>query len=201
MSKATPKSHDSVQLSNLSRSGKPSSSSRLRPDRLHNSDDDSSDLVHISQETSRQPSPFAELPHPDHFTAEENDEEDDSDLDNWGDDTQKDMPSDLRGPDIHRPRSTGSNSGGANAPLLSRGDKPEDYDNGSGSSRRPGMNRRQSSRFRERDPEAMAKAATRTRYTYAAIFLAISLVSFAVQTETAVYIQHNLGWKKPFCML
>jgi len=27
------------------------------------------------------------------------------------------------------------------------------------------------------------------------------LISFAVQTETAVYIQHNLGWKKAYCML
>ncbi|KAF2838327.1 hypothetical protein M501DRAFT_935587 [Patellaria atrata CBS 101060] len=48
---------------------------------------------------------------------------------------------------------------------------------------------------------AEAKAANRKRYTYAAGFLVLSLISFAVQTETAVYIQHNLKWNKAYCML
>ena len=43
--------------------------------------------------------------------------------------------------------------------------------------------------------------ANRKKYTYAAFFLFLSLVSFVVQTETAVYIQHELGWNKAYCML
>jgi hypothetical protein len=53
----------------------------------------------------------------------------------------------------------------------------------------------------ERDPETQATFETRKKYTYAAITLALSLVSFTVQTETAVYIQHQLKWEKPYCML
>ena len=65
---------------------------------------------------------------------------------------------------------------------------------------RPNRSRR-SSRFRERDNDRAAAAATKTRYTYAGCFLLVSLVSFAVQTETAVYVQHNLHWNKAYCML
>lgn len=36
---------------------------------------------------------------------------------------------------------------------------------------------------------------------YAAFFLLVSLISFVVQTETAVYIQHELHWDKAYCML
>ncbi|RAL61039.1 hypothetical protein DID88_010135 [Monilinia fructigena] len=45
------------------------------------------------------------------------------------------------------------------------------------------------------------KLATRKKYTYAAFFLSLSLISFVIQTETAVYIQHQLGWNKAYCML
>ncbi|KAF2197224.1 hypothetical protein GQ43DRAFT_381494 [Delitschia confertaspora ATCC 74209] len=95
------------------------------------------------------------------------------------------MPSDLR-PD-HRHADSGR------SPLLAKTDA-EEY----GGSRTP-ISRR--STFHERDPETQAKYETRKRYTYAAIFLALSLVSFTVQTETAVYIQHELKWEKPYCML
>jgi drug/metabolite transporter (DMT)-like permease len=47
------------------------------------------------------------------------------------------------------------------------------------------------------DPENL----TRRKYYYAAFFLVVSLVSFVVQTETAVYIQHELKWNKAYCML
>ena len=47
----------------------------------------------------------------------------------------------------------------------------------------------------------VARHATRKRYTYAAFFLVLSLISFAVQTETAVYIQSQLHWNKAYCML
>ncbi|KAI9669511.1 MAG: hypothetical protein M1829_005100 [Trizodia sp. TS-e1964] len=56
-------------------------------------------------------------------------------------------------------------------------------------------------RLRSSSPGDVAKMATRKKYTYAAFFLFLSLVSFVVQTETAVYIQHTLGWKKAYCML
>lgn len=44
-------------------------------------------------------------------------------------------------------------------------------------------------------------SATRTKYTYAALCLVLSLISFTVQTETAVHIQHVLGWNKAYCMM
>lgn len=55
--------------------------------------------------------------------------------------------------------------------------------------------------FRSRSPEYDAAQATRKKYMVAAGFLVLSLVSFVIQTETAVYIQHELGWDKPYCML
>ncbi|KAF2740233.1 hypothetical protein EJ04DRAFT_531287 [Polyplosphaeria fusca] len=94
------------------------------------------------------------------------------------------MPSDLR-PELER-------HADGRAPLLGSSTPKE-------GSPRPPLSRR--STFHERDPEQQAHYETRKRYTYAAIFLALSLVSFAVQTETAVYIQHQLKWEKPYCML
>lgn len=41
----------------------------------------------------------------------------------------------------------------------------------------------------------------RKKYVYAALFLGVCLVAFTVQTETAVHIQHDLGWDKAYCML
>lgn len=41
----------------------------------------------------------------------------------------------------------------------------------------------------------------RRKYIYASFFLVLSLVSFVVQTETAVYIQHELKWNKAYCMM
>lgn len=55
--------------------------------------------------------------------------------------------------------------------------------------------------MRSRSPDTQAKMATEKKYTYAALFLGLSLVSFVIQTETAVYIQHELGWNKAYCML
>lgn len=46
-----------------------------------------------------------------------------------------------------------------------------------------------------------AEQVTRRKYLMAGGFLLLSLASFVVQTETAVYIQHELGWDKPYCML
>ncbi|KAI9823728.1 MAG: hypothetical protein M1832_002285 [Thelocarpon impressellum] len=55
--------------------------------------------------------------------------------------------------------------------------------------------------LRSRSPNSAAALDTRKKYTYAGAFLLLSLVSFTIQTETAVYIQHELGWKKAYCML
>lgn len=166
----------------------------------------SSDFEHLSQNASRQPSPFAVLPHPDEYKAHEDDESayaDDSDFESWGDgddgpssaDQQnKNMPSDLRSDrrsSTHRPNTHPSQ------PLLS-GDKQSEY----ASPTRPNLGPRRSTHFRERDPEEVEnKNDTRKRYTLAGAFLLVSLISFAVQTETAVYIQHDLNWTKPYCML
>lgn len=176
------------------------SSSLFPPGAFHDAEGgsaaSSSDLVHLSKDTSRQPSPFTDLPHPDQFRSRggiEGGEDGDSDFDNWGDagDDVEDMPSDLR-PPSHRPGSH------AHSPLLSS-DKQQGHERQLSPAQ--SLSHRRSARFHERDPDAMAKAATRKRYTYAACFLAVSLVSFAVQTETAVYIQHNLHWNKAYCML
>lgn len=129
------------------------------------------------------------------FPSKSVDEGYNSDEDNWlepeaSETDALNMPSDLRSP-VHRSDSRAQQ----NKPLLS-GDKQDLYDAESPD----GIHRSRSS-LHERDPEELARAQTRKRYTYAACFLAVSLVSFAVQTETAVYIQHNLGWKKAYCML
>jgi drug/metabolite transporter (DMT)-like permease len=55
--------------------------------------------------------------------------------------------------------------------------------------------------MRSKSPDALAKQQTRQKYFIASGFLLLSLASFVVQTETAVYIQHDLGWDKPYCML
>lgn len=157
--------------------------------------------VHISQLSSRgpsrNPSPFVDIPEEESWAnrqlgaAPRDSQEDDSDLwfEEWNDDEGGTaMPSDLR-PSISGHRS--------HTPLLSGKDGSR---GGYDSPNRPGPAPRRAT-FRERDPDLEAKYATRKRYTYAAAFLLLSLISFTVQTETAVYIQHNLGWNKPYCML
>ncbi|OAL48970.1 hypothetical protein IQ07DRAFT_512592 [Pyrenochaeta sp. DS3sAY3a] len=100
------------------------------------------------------------------------------------------MPSDLR-PSLDHER-----NGHAGAPLLGHRKSEDEGIENSGL-----LSRSSTHHFHERDPESQAKFETRRRYTYAAIFLALSLISFTVQTETAVYIQHELKWEKPYCML
>ncbi|KAI1394455.1 uncharacterized protein F4822DRAFT_388254 [Hypoxylon trugodes] len=57
------------------------------------------------------------------------------------------------------------------------------------------------STMRSRSPDTQARMAARKKYTYAAIFLVVSLISFCVQTELGRYVQHELGWDKAYCML
>lgn len=60
--------------------------------------------------------------------------------------------------------------------------------------------RRPSQSMKPSTAEARAKT-ERMRYIYAGIALSVSLVAFVVQTETAGYVAHNLGYKKPIFML
>lgn len=101
------------------------------------------------------------------------------------------MPSDLR-PPMNR-----HNDGKSHEPLL------ESNEDQSPVAYNPPLRRTISrkSTMRERDPEQLARYATRRRYIYASFFLLLSLISFCVQTETAVYIQSQLHWNKAYCML
>ncbi len=55
-------------------------------------------------------------------------------------------------------------------------------------------------KMRSRSPATNARLNTQKKYTYAAFFLVVSLVSFTVQTELAAWVQHS-GWDKAYCML
>jgi len=136
-----------------------------------------------SRTASRTPPPSTKLAEPDEF----------SDWDSNDDDDEMDD----RRPPLHRPT-----DGRSHQPLLHK----DDNDEGGGErgrsaeeTRPPLFTRR--STMRSRSPDTQAKLATRKKYTYAAFFLGLSLVSFVIQTETAVYIQHELGWNKAYCML
>ena len=98
-------------------------------------------------------------------------------------------------PPLHRPT-----DGRSHMPLLKdeeRGRSSSEAPNGSA---RPPFSARRST-FRSRSPDFDPQNATRKKYIYAAFFLGLSLVSFVVQTETAIYIQHVLKWDKAYCML
>src|SRR5947209_8350668 len=99
-------------------------------------------------------------------------------------------------PPMHRPT-----EGRSHQPLLKdEGRGRSEYDSPNGSARPAFVSRR--STFRSRSPSyPVPENATRRKYIYASFFLLLSLISFVIQTETAVYIQHTLGWKKAYCML
>lgn len=87
-------------------------------------------------------------------------------------------------------------------PLSDSGSRPVSrHSNASATPRRqPAFSSRRST-LRSRSPATNARLAARKKYTYAAVFLVISLFSFCVQTELAAYVQHDLGWNKAYCML
>lgn len=157
-----------------------------------------SSIVHISQQLSATTSPRSTSPHPRRTNiAVDPDDLDlhDSDFEDWDDQSptrelSSDMPSDLR-PQLTRPT-----DGRSHQPLLSRDRSASDFT----TFKRPSLTPRTST-FRERDSLHDAHDATKKKYTYAAAFLVLSLISFTVQTETAVYIQHTLKWNKAYCML
>jgi hypothetical protein len=107
---------------------------------------------------------------------------------------------DDRRPAVHRPT-----DGRSHQPLLRQDE--DDMERGRPSysspdppSERPPLFTRRST-MRSRSPDTQAKLETRKKYTYAAFFLGLSLITFVIQTETAVYIQSELGWNKAYCML
>ena len=97
-------------------------------------------------------------------------------------------------PPLHRPT-----DGPSQTPLLKDERGRPSYDGPNGSAR-PAFAKKRST-FQSRSPDMEDSSATRKKYVYAAFFLALSLVSFTVQTETAVYIQHELKWNKAYAML
>lgn len=107
------------------------------------------------------------------------------------DEGEEDMP---ERPTLHRPT-----DGRSQVALLKDERGRPSYDSPNGSAR-PAFAARRST-FRSRSPDFDAKTATRRKYTYAGFFLILSLISFVIQTETAVYIQHTLKWNKAYCML
>lgn len=129
---------------------------------------------------------------PDPGAFEDHDKELLEEWDNEWDADEDEMPSDLR------PSMDGHGKGRPKSlqPLLSSKDHAG-YD----SHPRPTRSASRHSRLHERDPDLDARNATKRRYFLASIFLALSLITFAVQTETAVYITKHLGWKKSYCML
>lgn len=97
-------------------------------------------------------------------------------------------------PPLHRPT-----DGRSGVPLLKDERGRTLYDEPDGRAR-PAF-AAQRSTFRSRSPDMEGSSAVRKKYTYAAFFLLLSLISFVIQTETAVYIQHELKWNKAYAML
>ena len=117
-----------------------------------------------------------------------------------------DFGSDIEDMDDRRPALHGPKDGLSHQPLLRQDEDDMERGRPSYSSpdppspHRPTLFTRRST-MRSRSPDTQAKLATRKKYTYAAFFLGLSLVTFVIRTETAVYIQSELGWNKAYCML
>ena len=126
------------------------------------------------------------LPDPESFDNDDEEGFEEWNNERWDDEEEEeDMPSDLRPSlDQHDGRQ----------PLL-----PSKAQQGYNSPSRPQVSRHTT--MHERDPILEVKSATKRRYMLASIFLILSLISFAVQTETAVYITRQLQWNKSYCML
>ncbi|KAI2464018.1 NADP-dependent oxidoreductase domain-containing protein [Annulohypoxylon bovei var. microspora] len=124
---------------------------------------------------------------------------------------ENDTMSDTKRPSFFRP-----NDGRSATPLLKKSDDEDRgrprYNNSrptsplpipvstpSSINSRPTFSRQ--STMRSRSPDTQARMAAKKKYTYAAIFLVVSLVSFCIQTELGRYVQHELGWDKAYCML
>ncbi|KAI8965214.1 hypothetical protein F5Y11DRAFT_21978 [Daldinia sp. FL1419] len=134
----------------------------------------------------------------------------DIDYSEYSEDEESNMPDSAKRPAFLRPA-----DGRSVTPLLKKSDGDDRgrtrYNNSrptsplpipavsTPASDRPTFSRR--STMRSRSPDTQARMAARKKYTYAAIFLVVSLISFCVQTELGRYVQHELGWDKAYCML
>ncbi|CDM28657.1 hypothetical protein DTO013E5_911 [Penicillium roqueforti] len=102
-------------------------------------------------------------------------------------------------PPLHRPT-----DGRSQQPLL-KDDRPRSRPRSSfgnyDTEGQPMLHESRRPTIRSKSPERDAALATRKKYMVASGFLVLSLISFVVQTETASYIQNELHWKKPYCML
>ena len=106
-------------------------------------------------------------------------------------------------PPLHRPTGGFSNT---NVPLLKEGKTVRGRRSDEHTPSQVGSRRFTSQRntFRSHSPKPhkqKAESDAKKRYLYASFFLVVSLISFVVQTETAVYVQHTLHWNKAYCML
>ncbi|KAK6507311.1 hypothetical protein TWF481_005753 [Arthrobotrys musiformis] len=88
--------------------------------------------------------------------------------------------------------SPGHDGGRSSEPLL-------DAERGRSASVDDEGNSRRRAEFRSRSPVTVKN--NRNRYALAALMLVLSLGSFVLQTETAQYIQKDLGWNKAYCMM
>ncbi|KAJ5135437.1 Drug/metabolite transporter [Penicillium bovifimosum] len=101
-------------------------------------------------------------------------------------------------PPLHRPT-----DGRSQQPLLNDNHHRRSHSNFRSASieGQPMLHHSRRPTIRSKSPERDAALATRKKYIIASGFLLLSLISFVVQTETASYIQNELHWKKPYCML
>ncbi|EEP79604.1 conserved hypothetical protein [Uncinocarpus reesii 1704] len=101
-------------------------------------------------------------------------------------------------PSLNRPGASRSN-----VPLLKeeRRGRPQNATFASSATSRAVSDASRRSSFRSKTPDYDSTRATRRKYIIASVFLILSLISFTVQTQTAVFIQQELGWDKPYCML
>lgn len=108
-----------------------------------------------------------------------------------------------RDPEMSRPSLHQATDGRDEQPLLKNEQRRfsgAEFESGDAEGR-PMLHHSRRPTIRSKSPEGDAKQATRRKYMIASGFLLLSLTSFVIQTETAVYIQHELHWDKPYCML
>ena len=98
-------------------------------------------------------------------------------------------------PPLHRPT-----DGRSHVPLLKDERGRSSYDDPTNGSAGSTFAARRTT-FQSLSTDMEGSSAVKKKYTYAAFFLVLSLISFVIQTETAVYIQHELGWNKAYAML
>ncbi|KAK5952288.1 hypothetical protein OHC33_006761 [Knufia fluminis] len=106
-------------------------------------------------------------------------------------------------PPMHRPTGGLSNT---QSPLLKEGKMVKGRRSDERMPGQVGSRRFTSQRdtFRSRSPKHHRQPSeneAKKKYLYASFFLVVSLISFVVQTESAVYVQHTLHWNKAYCML